>query len=291
MPFSSFFPAIFGTWQAPKRAREDPGLGRITLNVGGTRFETSLATLTANSSYFSRRFASDWSDALDNERELFVDLDPDSFKILLSCMRQRMPLLPTEAELFSRVLLDAEFLGVDWLIDEVKERTQKHLHTEAALFDTEHGDLRAALLNGILPDRFFGPPPVPPPKTRIVQLIPPPEKTYCTFNGTEENLTPLTYGEPGATSVKLRVAHFALLEDADGTRHTEPIVEHGDWLAQAYASNDAAVHQLDLASEVARHYGIQKMGLGHSVNPSTVNPSLGDVIVGPTVPVGSPCDG
>ena len=60
-----------------KRARS---VDRVVLNVGGHRFETSISTLTGCSSYFARRFASEWAQAPDEEKDdLFLDMDPDSF--------------------------------------------------------------------------------------------------------------------------------------------------------------------------------------------------------------------
>lgn len=144
-----------------KRARpaEDAGdRGRVTLNVGGTLFQTSLATLVPCSTYFARLFSTEWQKAME---EYFLDLDSDTFRILLSCMRRRETLLPEhDAELFKRTLLDAEFLGIDFLIDEVKVTVQKHMRTEqqtAAAFDLEHQDLRSAFRAGVLPERFWHP--------------------------------------------------------------------------------------------------------------------------------------
>ena len=47
----------------------------------------------------------------------FLDRDADSFRILLSFMRfGHVSVLPQEPALFARVLLDAEYLGIDSLI-------------------------------------------------------------------------------------------------------------------------------------------------------------------------------
>ena len=95
-----------------KRAREEPApsekavrahspeqcmgevlrCGRITLNVGGTSFETTSTTLAGSSDYFRRMLDHGWREATD--REIFVDRDPEPFAVLLSSMRSGSVLLP-----------------------------------------------------------------------------------------------------------------------------------------------------------------------------------------------------
>ena len=88
--------------------------------------------------------------------------------------------------LAQRVLLEAEFLGVDSLLVEVKARAHRNLHSgcqdssdadAAASFDAEHGGLRDALRSGVLPARYYAPlpEPPPPPEPKVVQLFPAPE--------------------------------------------------------------------------------------------------------------------
>ena len=149
---------------------------RVVVDVGGTRFCTSTSTLTASSSYFQRLFSDRWASS--SEDECFLDGDPEPFAILLSYMRRGHLDLPES--LAQRVLLEAEFLGVDSLLVEVKARAHRNLHPEfqdssdanaAASFDAEHGGLRDALRSGVLPARYYAPPPGP----KVVQLFPAPE--------------------------------------------------------------------------------------------------------------------
>ena len=155
---------------------------RVVVDVGGTRFCTSTSTLTASSSYFQRLFSDRWASS--SEDECFLDGDPEPFAILLSYMRRGHLDLPDS--LAQRVLLEAEFLGVDSLLVEVKARAHRNLHPEfqdssdanaAASFDAEHGGLRDALRSGVLPARYYAPPPKPPPppEPKVVQLFPAPE--------------------------------------------------------------------------------------------------------------------
>ena len=105
-----------------KRARSEGTSDRVFLNVGGEVFQTTVSTLTANSQFFSRKFSSEWSTE-DAEDEIFLDRDADSFRVLLSCMRNHTVLLPqSDADLFARVMLEANFFGVDWLVREVKAK-------------------------------------------------------------------------------------------------------------------------------------------------------------------------
>ena len=154
---------------------------RVVVDVGGTRFSTSTSTLTASSSYFQRLFSDRWASSDD---ECFLDGDPEPFAILLSYMRRGHLDLPES--LAQRVLLEAEFLGVDSLLVEVKARAHRNLHSgcqdssdadAAASFDAEHGGLRDALRSGVLPARYYAPlpEPPPPPEPKVVQLFPAPE--------------------------------------------------------------------------------------------------------------------
>ena len=144
---------------------------RVALNVGGTVFQTTWLTLTSASTYFAAMaHHSEFQES--GEDEIFLDRDPDVFKLLLTCMRAGRPLLPEEdLQLCTRALLEAEFLGMDTLLDAVKQAAYFHMHghTSAALqstvqkFDAELGGLEGALRKGVLPARFFTQHPLPPP--------------------------------------------------------------------------------------------------------------------------------
>ena len=100
--------------------RPRPGSDRVTLDVAGTLFHTTASMLRQTSTYFAAQFSHEWSDSAG---ELFLDRDADAFKVLLSCMRNDAVLLPEDdADLFRRVLLEAEYFGVDKLVNEVKAK-------------------------------------------------------------------------------------------------------------------------------------------------------------------------
>ena len=60
--------------------------GCITLNVGGTRYTTTLGTLLSEeSSYFTCLLSRDWNDAA--QAEVFIDRDGEMFKYTLRFLR------------------------------------------------------------------------------------------------------------------------------------------------------------------------------------------------------------
>ena len=74
-----------------KRARSERS-DRVSLNVGGTRIETTRVTLSA-STYFARMLDGDWVEGV--EEEVFVDRDPALFTHILEWLRSgQLPRLP-----------------------------------------------------------------------------------------------------------------------------------------------------------------------------------------------------
>lgn len=94
----------------------------------------AISTLSAGSSYFSRIFSAEWAE---EESEIFLDRDAEPFSILLLCMRSMSAsLLPTDDRMFKRVLLEAEYFGVDWLITHVKLKTARAVWT--SIYGVQH---------------------------------------------------------------------------------------------------------------------------------------------------------
>ena len=210
----------------------------IVINVGGTRFTTSVSTLTASSTYFEALF-SRWDDDHDKDSEIFLDRDPDAFRVILSCMRHRRAVLPEDKDLFSRVLLDAQFLGLDWLENEVKVKTVDHMNSDrfkdhlqqekavgekkrsneatmVAIFDKAYKSFDDCFERGILPEQFFrmtkeqkrAPP-------KIKTLIPCPKDSHVVFYDEEHE-------EQGREARK--AVCLALVENCYGHTHIEPVV-------------------------------------------------------------------
>ena len=201
-PDSAFTSELFRLARAAKRARTAASsLEKVTLNVGGTLFHVAVPTLRLSSSYFASLLSDAWAEGPDEE--IFLDRDADAFKVLLSCLRSRAVLMPVaNADLFGRALLEAEFFGVDWLVHEVKARAVTNsnaaatyagggggssglasllngetsetrsaaLAEAAAFFDLQFGGLQTALIDGVLPARYFAKEQRVP---TIKQLLPP----------------------------------------------------------------------------------------------------------------------
>eukprot|EP00956_Cyclotella_meneghiniana_P039516 scaffold172978_cov62-Cyclotella_meneghiniana.AAC.4 len=97
-----------------KKARHND---HVVLNVGGTKFSTSIITLNSSSSYFKRLFSQEWAESRDNSEgdvDVFVDQDPEPFRVLLSYMRLGKVLHISDLTL--PVLLQAKFFGIDKLL-------------------------------------------------------------------------------------------------------------------------------------------------------------------------------
>lgn len=136
----------------------------VTIDVGGTRFKTTVSTLTASSAYFSAIFSVQWEE--EGRDEYFLDRDAQPFGILLSFMRSGQLKLPKDNdELTEAILLEAEYLGIDAATRLVKARAHRNWHGQlrdkrdnaaaAIAFDQEHGGIASALASGVLPWRYF----------------------------------------------------------------------------------------------------------------------------------------
>ena len=195
----------------------------VTVNVGGTLFETTKPTLCARSAYFQVNFSSRWSES----NQIFLDRDPAPFERLLSFMRSGDIDLPeSNAALCRRILLEAEFLGITALLVAVKAQAHCNCHPcldrdeqnkdeeRAAEFDQDHGGLNGALRKGVLPARYFGPVPT----SRVVQIAPCDVDVWFLREGALADV-----GAP-ARYFQRRALCYALVEAPDGTRALDAIV-------------------------------------------------------------------
>ena len=107
---------------------------RVVIDVGGRHFVTSKSTLISNSSYFSAIFSTEWSNDAESESCYFIDQDPDAFVVLLEFMRKGCIEVH---KLNVNVLLLAEFLGLDALIQAIKSRAYRNFHGRDNLIDDD----------------------------------------------------------------------------------------------------------------------------------------------------------
>jgi len=142
-------------WQ-PQRKRRKKDSDCVYINVGGGVFFASKTTLAMRSSYFASKFKAEWDS--DSESEpLFVDQDPAAFAVLLDFMREGFI---KAFQLTEKVLVQAEFFGIDDLLTAVKAvalrakyPAKRHLSDDKACeqFDMAFGGVLGAIRQGILP--------------------------------------------------------------------------------------------------------------------------------------------
>jgi len=150
---------------------------RVRLDVGGRIFVSSVPTLTAASAYFRARFSDEWCNEVESSSsiECFLDQDPGPFEHLLSFMRNGF--IKSE-DINEGVLIQAEFLGIERLLQAVKCWASLQLHSHrfvcvddskantkvemegilneiVSSFDEEYGGIMGAIATGILPSSLM----------------------------------------------------------------------------------------------------------------------------------------
>jgi hypothetical protein len=243
--------------------------GRVVLNVGGQVFQSSRTTLEGSSSYF-RSLLSRWDE--DAEEPVFIDCDADAFGVLLSHMRiaSNIILPKDEEELGARVLLLAEYLGMESLLAQVKAKAYRNMHPDqeekndgddlAAAFDAEVGTLQQAIDSKVLPARFFAPAPKPPPKRVIKNLIPAPPGYTALFSDDKfldgvAKVQDEDGEEYNADCVSRDVLSFAVVELQDGTTGVEAIVQRS--LQSTTVEYERAINHTDVDTHQQLHHHLQ----------------------------------
>jgi hypothetical protein len=243
--------------------------GRVVLDVGGTRFVSSKSTLESSSSYFESLLAR-WDEHADEP--LFIDADADAVKYLLSYMRLGSLTLPKQdEELCARVLLHAEYLGMDRLLADVKAKAWANMRAGAdtrpatVAFDEEVGSLQDAINAQILPARFFGPAPKPPPEppARTVKtILPTPPGYRALFTDSDIDYGRVLTDDDGddAATMTLDVLSFVLVELRDGKQVMDAVVQPS---IESTRSNDrirrdeaVACGHMQFASEYCTRQGM-----------------------------------
>ena len=144
--------------EEPPAKRQKRSLGasdRITVDVGGTKFITSVSTLTSNSAYFASLLSDNWIQSNNGDDEIFIDQDPVPFGILLAYMRRGNIKV---RDIDTDVLALAEFLGIERLLLAVKIRWYYNIgkgpvfskdEEIAAAFDHRYGGIMKAVSAGL----------------------------------------------------------------------------------------------------------------------------------------------
>ena len=111
---------------------------RVTVNVGGKLFSTFRSTLTIKSTYFSKRLSGRFIDDSD-DREIIIDRDHEPFNIILSYLRSGKLLVSSDKLLFSSVLIEADFYGIDELVNMVRDKCYCNLnHIDIDEYDEDY---------------------------------------------------------------------------------------------------------------------------------------------------------
>ncbi|KAI9836281.1 MAG: hypothetical protein M1819_001618 [Sarea resinae] len=110
----------------PGREIEVPS--RVTLQVGGRRFTTTIDTLAEESAYFAAQLSGSWGHAID-KGNLFIDADPDLFEHVLRYLRRRvLPIFYDRAKghdraLYGALLEEAKYFQIPRLEKWLEEKT------------------------------------------------------------------------------------------------------------------------------------------------------------------------
>ena len=98
----------------------------IYLDVGGTRFSTSLSTLLRHpNSMLGLMFNGNLPSTRDEEGRYFIDADGDMFVYILNYLRRNQLYLPEHFREYDRLLAEAEFFQIEPLVEHIREMRQK----------------------------------------------------------------------------------------------------------------------------------------------------------------------
>ena len=148
----------------------------VKLIVGGTVFITSISTLVNSSQYFKAMFSGNFGDTnVGNESSvsysqdssyhtLFIDRDPESFRLVLAYMRTGF-FICNDVSLLSGVIIEAEYFLVEGILETIKLRCMRNLHPEENfaddnmslamhLFDKKFHSIRELLNSPLFPSIY-----------------------------------------------------------------------------------------------------------------------------------------
>jgi len=94
----------------------------VYLDVGGTKFSTSLSTLLKYpNSMLGLMFSGRLTSTTDKEGNYFIDADGEMFVYILNFLRRNQLCLPEDFQEHERLLLEAEFFQIEPLVDEIRD--------------------------------------------------------------------------------------------------------------------------------------------------------------------------
>lgn len=104
--------------------------GRLTLNIGGIKFETTLSTLTKyKKSLLGNMFSGKHKLEQCEDGSYFIDRDGTNFRYILNYLRDSNIFIPPNKSLHLDLLREAQFYNLDELV-EILHKGLKHLDQE-----------------------------------------------------------------------------------------------------------------------------------------------------------------
>ena len=102
----------------------------INLNVGGTIFTTTTATLLETNcnnqpNYFHGLLHQQTTKLLDTQGNYFIDRDPTYFQYMLNTLRDGSVILPQERHVLEVMLKEAQFFSIQPLVDHLEATLQE----------------------------------------------------------------------------------------------------------------------------------------------------------------------
>jgi hypothetical protein len=108
--------------------------GRVILNVGGHRYDTSLATLTKDqNSMLAAMFSGRYALKAEQDGSYFVDRDGSNFRYILNYLRDNTVTLPPNRLLHLELLREANFYQLAGLVEQIKaslKRVEQQLEAQ-----------------------------------------------------------------------------------------------------------------------------------------------------------------
>lgn len=100
--------------------------GRITLNIGGHRFETTVSTLYKDTnSLLSKMFSGKYELTQDSDGSYFIDRDGSCFRYILNYLRNLAVYIPPNRMLHLKLLREATYYQLDGLVEHIKTGLKK----------------------------------------------------------------------------------------------------------------------------------------------------------------------
>jgi len=99
--------------------------GVVKLNIGGSRFETSISTLTKYPSMFQAMFSGRYENEKDSEGAYFIDRDGTNFRHILNFMRNGKVSKTLQHAELEPLQQEAEFYGIEELIQLLEQKIKE----------------------------------------------------------------------------------------------------------------------------------------------------------------------